>query len=39
MSADELQEILEQSNVFIKREKLERVIMDLREKLFFNLSS
>ncbi len=39
MSADELQEVLEESNVFIKREKLERVIMDLREKLFFNLSN
>lgn len=39
MSVDELQETLEASNVFIKREKLEKVIMNLREKLFFNLSN
>jgi N utilization substance protein A len=39
MSTDELQELLEDSNVFIQREKLEMVIMNLREKLFFNLTN
>ncbi len=39
MSVDELQETLEESNVFIKKDKLEKVIMNLREKLFFNLSN
>jgi len=38
MSVDELQEILEASNVFINRDKLSMVIMNLREKLFFNLT-
>lgn len=39
MSSEELQEILEESNVFIQKEKLEMVIMNLREKLFFNLTN
>ncbi len=39
MSSEELQEVLEESNVFIQKEKLEMVIMNLREKLFFNLTS
>ena len=39
MSVDELQEILEESNVFIPKEKLEMVIMNLRQKLFFNITS
>ncbi len=38
MSVDELQSLLEESNIIVPKTKLEEVISDLRQKLFFNLA-
>lgn len=39
MSSDELQDILIESNVNIPKHKIDEVVMNLREKLFFNVSN
>lgn len=38
MSVDELQQILKESNLHVSKENLTRLIMNLREKLFFNIA-
>ncbi len=38
MSGEELQGILEESNVIISRDKLDDIIMKLRDEIFFNLA-
>ncbi len=39
MSGEELEEILEGSNLHIPRHKLDEIVMNLRNKLFFNVSN
>jgi N utilization substance protein A len=38
MSGEELQSILEESNVYIPRSKLDEIIMKLRNEIFFNVA-